>query len=90
MPIQRKLGKEILNTYSDADSITNMFSVPYILNDEYDIKFVPCISKYKDRNFFVADHKFLSPTYRGQWTKKIDDLNEEFGFYKGDNREQYR
>ena len=92
IPISEEHVASAENIYSFRDFVT--LPILFLLKDKdiagCNIKVVPCISGAKDRNFFIADHKFLSPTYRGQWTDKIKKLDESFGFYGGEYHDQTR
>jgi hypothetical protein len=56
------------------------------MNDpDYDIRKLFCKSGIGQCNFFIADHGFLQPTYRGAWTGHITDLKQSFKFYRGFN-----
>ena len=92
MPVSEEHVASAENVYSSKDFITYPFI--FFLKDKdmagCNIEVVPCISSAKDRNFFVADHKFLSPTYRGQWVGKIHDIKSKVGFYRGENHVQTR
>ena len=51
-----------------------------------DIQFVPCVSKWSERSFGLADHAILGGTYRGVTSRSIGRQNETYGFYDGKTR----
>ena len=57
---------------------------------KYDIQVLPCISSKSDKNFGIADHGFLQPTYRKAWEENIKDLKQAFKFYGGSSNDQTR
>ena len=50
-------------------------------NKDYNIQFLPCSSTWSQRTAF-ADHAIMGDTYRRGLEFKIDNLENEVGFYK--------
>jgi len=89
-PISDESVFRAYNVYSYKDYITKGFAKPFLGNPDYDIEFIPCISKRSERNLFFADHMFLAPTYRSAWEDKIEGLRDKYGFYTGEKNVQAR
>jgi RHS repeat-associated protein len=53
---------------------------------DYNIKIVPCVSKWGERSFGVADHAILGGTYREVISNSIDSNKKIYGFYDGKTR----
>jgi len=85
-PIPLEYGLEVRNVYSKQDFVTGWFALKYKDDPRYDIKFVPCRSKFSERTAYFADHAFLGGTYQGVQLKYIERLRQKWGFYDGSTR----
>lgn len=90
-PLSKKQGAAVMNIYSDKDYVTGFGpqgQVPRYLNHpDYKIEILKCSSPIKDRNFFIADHGFLKPTYTNAWQGNVSDKQKEFTFYQGEHHD---
>ncbi len=48
-----------------------------------DIRIVPCVSKWSERSFGLADHAMLGGTYRKVVTEAIGDYQKRYGIFNG-------
>jgi len=74
-------GAKCVNVYSQQDHITGWFGKPFRNDPRYDIQFLKCISPAKEKNLYIADHRFLGPTYSTAWMKYIQQLKKDVGFH---------
>ena len=92
--VPQNYGASVSNIYSDKDYVTGFgpcgYAKRYLGNQDYEMKILPCISNKSQRNFWIADHGFLMPTYRKSWEDHIDFLHEKIGFYGRSNYAQSR
>ncbi|MBX9745008.1 MAG: hypothetical protein K2X08_07360, partial [Chlamydiales bacterium] len=92
--LARKQGASVINVYSDRDYITGFgllgYAKRFMNNPDYDVRIVPCISSRSDRNLWIADHGFLSPTYQKAWKDRITYLKDKCEFYQGSSNDQIR
>jgi RHS repeat-associated protein len=86
MPIPLQFGRGVTNIYSEQDFITGWFALKYKNDPNYEIKFVPCRSKFSERTVYFADHPFLGGTYQGEREKYIGRLRKSEGFYDAKKR----
>ena len=80
-PIPKEYGLKCVSVYSKKDYVTGRYGKPFRNDPSYDIHFLKCTSSWKEKNFFIADHKFLGRTYRDAWGEYIQDLHDKIGFY---------
>lgn len=87
-------GASVANVYSDKDYVTGfgLFgrAKSYMNHPDYDVRILPCISKNSDKNFWIADHGFFSPTYQEAWKGHIIQLKQNFRFYQGSENANIR
>jgi RHS repeat-associated protein len=79
--IKSGIGKQVANTYSSQDAITGWFGIPHLRDSRYDIRFVKCESRIKERTAFFADHARLGKTYRVAQKDYFDELRLHTRFY---------
>ena len=93
-PLSREQGVSVKNVYSNKDYITGFgpcgYAKRFMDNPNYDIHVLPCMSSKSDKNFGIADHGFLQPTYRKAWGDNIKDLKQVYKFYEGSSNAQTR
>lgn len=80
-PVPLEFGYETRNVYSNQDFFTMWFALKHRNNPKYDIRFVPCRSKWSERTGYIADHAFLGGTYQSEQMKYIRELRKTYGFY---------
>ena len=85
-PIPMDYGAKCISVYSEKDYVTGFFGKPFRNDPRYDIQFLKCISPSNEKNFYIADHRFLGPTYAKAWSSYIKYLQETNGFYDMENR----
>ena len=92
--LSREQGVSVRNVYSNKDYITGFgpcgYAKRFMNKPNYDIQVLPCISSRSDKNFWIADHGFLQPTYRKAWEDRISYLKDKFEFYQGSGNDQIR
>jgi hypothetical protein len=81
------MGKSVINVYSNRDYVTGfgLFgrANDYTNNPNYDVRVLPCISGFSDRNFWFADHGYLGPTYTKGRLNWMQQLEGKYPFYRG-------
>lgn len=83
--IPSNYGFHVANTWSNQDFFTMWFAFKHRKDPEYNIKFVPCQSKWSERTGYIADHAFLGGTYQNVMAGHIKNRRHKYGFYDAKN-----
>ncbi|MES2345295.1 MAG: hypothetical protein V4494_05095, partial [Chlamydiota bacterium] len=86
LPIPKGFGKDAINVYSEKDGLTLGFKNHWDPNATYDIRLVPCSSKWYQKSAFIYDHAFLAPTGEKAVSDLFTELRRDYGFYRPDTR----
>lgn len=86
LPIPKEFGIDALNIYSKKDGLTLGFKKYWDPNATYDIRLVPCTSKWHEKSAFMYDHDFLAPTGKRAVSSIIDKIRSEYGIYNPNTR----
>ena len=79
-PIPRNYGLDVKNFYSTKDYLTHKEG--YEANPkDYNVHFLPSISKWHEKNLFYVDHMFKGATYQKGLQINMYDLSISPGFY---------
>jgi RHS repeat-associated protein len=86
-PLSNKSVKKAIDFYSKQDYITGIFGLLHLRNEDYDIRFVSSVSKWHEKNLFIADHPVLGGTYREACKQGCEEMVEnKYKFYAGQTR----
>lgn len=85
-PIPKDYGRQVINLYSREDYVTGRATKQFLSNPNFNIQFLPCQSKWYEKNLFIADHGFMRKTYQNALEKNLDILKFYPGFYETSSR----
>lgn len=81
IPVPEDYGFGAVNLYSEEDTLTLGLKKYWYADKTYDIRIVPCISKWYEKSAFIFDHAFMAPTGQQAVETIADDLRKKYGFY---------
>jgi RHS repeat-associated protein len=81
VPIAKDFAFNVINVYSKRDYVTKWFALPYRNDPNYNIRFIPCKSSWREKTLFIADHGFMKPTYQTDLKANITHFGTEYGYY---------
>ncbi|NGX47348.1 MAG: tRNA3(Ser)-specific nuclease WapA [Chlamydiae bacterium] len=89
-PLAKHKAIDAIDIYSNKDYITGPMGGKYEKMQEnlpdsekiYNIKFVPCISKWHEMSGYFADHAFMASTQQNSLKKGLDFYDFHYKFYK--------
>ncbi len=74
-----------MNIWSKKDHVTGRFRESS-RNPNYNVQLIPCLSSWREKTLYIADHAFMSPTYENAVKDNVLDLKYKYGFYDYQNR----
>ena len=72
------------DAYSKEDFITRRYA-PNRRNPEYNVRILPCLSRWSKRTFYLADHAFLGTTYQKFIKEQFREIREKYGFFNANS-----
>jgi len=81
-PIPRSFCFQSINIYSKMDFATGGLGLFHRLtSNDYEIKFVPSLTKLRDMNGYFNDHGFLLDTQQNSLNEELKYIRTKIGFY---------